>query len=143
MGETTFPERGDEDEERGRVEQPEGGRPTDGTHEQPGLGEELAEALGHAVRLHGELVAVEKRHVGRPTTDDVDRPVAPTRERQREPGDQAHEHDAGPGRDGVQRVVPVQEHRHQEGQPQDRIEHQGRSDALHAEREPGVGPGHA
>ncbi len=43
----------------------------------------------------------------------------------------------------VQRVVAVEEHRHQQCRPQDGIEHQRRAHALHAQGEAGVGSGHA
>ena len=101
------------------------------------------EAFGHAMHLDGDLVPVEERDMRRPPSDDLDRTLAPSGQRDHHRGEEAHEHDPGPGGHGVQRVVAVEEHRHQQRRPQDGVEHQRGAHALHAQREAGVGSRHA
>jgi hypothetical protein len=150
------PEGGHEYPQRGGVEQPVGRRPPDRPGQEPLVLHEHGEPPGQPLEQRGEAVGVEEADVGRHAVDDPAGPLLA-------PGQQVEEHTEGTEQDHADR----RRHHHQDGgrggavpvgaghpeavgaeeadqrAPEDGVQHDRRADALGAEGEPGVGPGHA
>jgi len=150
-------EGGHEHPERGRVEEPVGRSPPDGPAGEGPVLHEGPEPLGQPLDQGCGPIGVEEADPTGHPADDPAGPLLPPGQQVEQPTEGAQQDHAHPGghddqdrrRLGLAAMMTgrdmeaVRDQEGHEGAPEHDVQHHGRSDALGAEGEAGVGPGHS
>ena len=132
----------DEDPQRGGVEQPVGGGPDQRVGQQLPVAQQDHQPVGDLLDQSRHHVGLHERDVAGDALHQIGGlPLAPG-EQQDGAGEEGDEDQAGDGGEAVERVVPGERDRDQQGQPEDPVEHHGRAHALGGQAEGHRAPGH-